>query len=328
MIHLVTGCAGFIGSHLCEKLLENGDTLIGVDNLDPFYDPAMKRENLRLIERAAPVTGRWQWVHGDITDPATYAAIRGQLAGRRVDSVVHLGAKAGVRPSIEDPVGYQKSNVEGTQYLLEFARAEGIGQFIFASSSSVYGVNPKRPWSEADQDLQPISPYASTKLSGEFLGHVYSRIFGMRFLALRFFTVYGPRQRPDLAIRKFMERIWRGESVPVFGDGTTSRDYTCVEDTVDGIIRAISYTDSMFEIFNLGNDHPVSLARMIETLERTIGKKAHIERLGDQLGDVPHTLADIRKARTRLGYTPSISFEEGINRMWADMADSIESVES
>jgi len=328
MVHIITGCAGFIGSHLCERLLAEGEQLIGVDNLDPFYDVALKRENLKQVEGAArrgSTTGsgeNWKFLEGDITDAETYERLRKWIehSGKPL-SVIHLAARAGVRPSIMDPVGYQKTNVEGTQYLLEFAREQGIESFIFASSSSVYGVNPKRPWSEADHDLQPISPYASTKLSGEFLGHVYSKIFGIRFIALRFFTVYGPRQRPDLAIRKFMTRIEREESIPVFGDGSTSRDYTYVEDTVEGIIGAMKFRESPFEIFNLGNDHSVSLNRMIETLEKVIGKSARRNRRANQLGDVPHTLADIGKSREKLNYRPTVAFEEGIRRMWESRKD-------
>lgn len=323
MIHLVTGCAGFIGSHLCEALLGRGDRVVGVDNLDPFYDLSLKHWNLERIARAASDTDSWQWLEGDIADAGTFDKLGDLLGGQEVGCIVHLAAKAGVRPSIADPLGYQRANVEGTQRLLEFTRQAGVPQFVFASSSSVYGTNPKRPWSEADQDLQPISPYASTKLSGEFLGHVYSRIFGIRFVALRFFTVYGPGQRPDLAIRKFMERIARGESIPVFGDGTTSRDYTYIEDTVDGILRATAYRDTEFDIFNLGNDQPVSLAEMIATLEKVIGKTARIERLGDQPGDVPHTLADVSKSRAKLGYEPKTAFDEGVRKMWESMRGQI-----
>ena len=315
MTILVTGCAGFIGSHLCERLLREGHRVVGIDNLDPFYAGNLKRENLDAVE-AAGAESQWDWVEGDITDPVTYTKAEFLLGGSP-EAMIHLAAKAGVRPSIADPVGYQKANVEGTQYMLEFARKHAVRQFLFASSSSVYGINPKRPWSESDPELQPISPYASTKLSCEFLGHVYSKLFGIRFLALRFFTVYGPRQRPDLAIRKFMEKIENGETIPVFGDGSTSRDYTYVEDTVDGILRALAYEQSDFEVFNFGNDAPVSLSEMIATLEEVMGKKAQIDRQGDQPGDVPHTLADISKGRELLGYAPETAFGEGVAKMYA-----------
>lgn len=311
---LLTGAAGFIGSHLGERLLGEGHRVTGLDNFDPFYDRALKEENLAAVR--AVETGSFSLVEGEITEGSIYEKIEGTP-----EAIIHLAAKAGVRPSIADPVGYQKANVEGTQCLLEYAREKAIKTFLFASSSSVYGVNPKRPWSEDDHDLQPISPYASTKLSGELLGHVYSKLFGIRFIGLRFFTVYGPRQRPDLAIRKFMTKIANGESIPVFGDGTTSRDYTYVADTVDGILRALAYTGSDYEIFNLGNDMPISLAQMIETIEKVVGKPAVIDRQGNQLGDVPHTLADISKTRELLGYDPRTSFEEGIRKMWEEAGD-------
>lgn len=308
---LLTGVAGFIGSHLGERLLAEGHRVTGLDNFDPFYDVGLKRGNLEGVRAVNPE--HFHFIQGDITDGSVYDQIEGEP-----EAIIHLAAKAGVRPSIADPVGYQKANVEGTQCLLEYAREKGINTFVFASSSSVYGINPKRPWTEDDHDLQPISPYASTKLSGELLGHVYSKLFDIRFIGLRFFTVYGPRQRPDLAIRKFMTKIARGETIPVFGDGTTSRDYTYVEDTVDGILRALEYTDSPYEIFNLGNDMPISLAQMIETIENVVGKPAVIDRQGNQLGDVPHTLADLTKTREKLGYDPQTGFEEGIRKMWEE----------
>ncbi len=233
------------------------------------------------------------------------------------DVIVHLAAKAGVRPSIENPVLYQDVNVRGTQNMLEFARNRGIKQFVFASSSSVYGVNENVPWRE-DEKLQPISPYASTKLSGEMLGHVYSHLYGIRFLALRFFTVYGPAQRPDLAIHKFFKSISNSEPIPVFGDGTTSRDYTFVEDTVQGIIAAINYEGSMFEIVNLGNHRTVTLAGLIEAIENACGKEAVINRMPEQPGDVPRTYADIAKARELFNYEPHTALEQGLEefKVW------------
>ncbi|MFK7920326.1 MAG: GDP-mannose 4,6-dehydratase, partial [Bacteroidia bacterium] len=232
------------------------------------------------------------------------------------DAIIHLAAQAGVRPSIKAPVVCQEINVNGTQNMLEFARSRGIKQFVFASSSSVYGINPRVPWAESDHVLQPISPYASSKVCGELMGHVYTHLYGIRFLALRFFTVYGPRQRPDLAIHKFAKKMIAGEEIPVYGDGSTRRDYTFVADTVKGIVAALDYEDSMYEIINLGNHKTVSLAEMIETLEKVLGVKANINRQPEQPGDVPQTYADISKAKELLGYQPQTSFEEGIKSFY------------
>lgn len=276
---LLTGCAGFIGSHVLDRLLADGHAVVGVDNFDPFYPRSLKAANLAAhmnddlgganVESCEPSSrelrrsrsakvadnppdlpafppsnlptskGSFELVEADLADETTYTKLKFLTGNEPFDAIIHLAAKAGVRPSIEDPVGYQRANVIATQNLLEFAREEGIRQFIFASSSSVYGVNPRVPWREDDHVLQPISPYASTKVSGELLGHVYSHLHGIRFLALRFFTVFGPRQRPDLAINKFVRLIEAGEPIPVFGDGSTRRDYTYVGDVVDGIVAAV-----------------------------------------------------------------------------------------
>ena len=313
---LLTGAAGFIGSHTAEALLAAGHSVVGLDNLDPFYDPELKVQNLKIVsDLARRIGGSWSFLEADLNEPGLGGRImNASKAG--IDGVVHLAAKGGVRASILDPYGFQMANVNGTQALLEFARGQGISPFVFASSSSVYGINPKRPWSVEDPDLRPISPYASTKLSCELLGHVYSHLYPIRFIGLRFFTVYGPRQRPDLAIRKFMTRIEWGESIPVFGDGSTSRDYTYVDDVVQGILAALHYEGAAFDLFNLGNDSPVSLNAMIETIERVVGKAAILDRQGEQAGDVPHTLADISKTRELLGYNPQTTFEEGIRKMW------------
>ena len=243
----------------------------------------------------------------------TYQKIDFMNEGRPFDAIIHLAAKAGVRPSIEDPLGYQRANVIATQNLLEFAKKHSIQQFVFASSSSVYGVNPNVPWRENDLVLQPISPYASTKVSCELMGHVYSRLFGIRFLGLRFFTVYGPRQRPDLAINKFVRLINEGKPIPVFGDGTTRRDYTYIDDIISGIIGALHYYKSDYEIFNLGNDQTVTLSELIETIESAMDQKATIDRQPEQPGDVPQTWADISKARNILGYNPCTRIQEGIS---------------
>ncbi|MGB0290242.1 MAG: GDP-mannose 4,6-dehydratase [Opitutales bacterium] len=310
---ILTGCAGFIGSHTCERLLADGHSVVGVDNFDPFYARALKSANLDAIAPQSESSDTpFELIEGDLSDPTTFQKIKFQLGANKADAIIHLAAKAGVRPSIQDPVGYQQANVIATQNLLEFARKEGIQQFIFASSSSVYGVNPRVPWREDDAVLQPISPYASTKVSGELMGHVYSKLFGIRFLALRFFTVYGPRQRPDLAINKFVRRIEAGEPIPVFGDGSTRRDYTYVEDTVGGILAALNYRNSDYEVINLGNDQTITLAEMIATIEMVVGKEACIDRQPEQPGDVPQTWADISKARELLGYHPKTKFSDGV----------------
>jgi UDP-glucuronate 4-epimerase len=254
----------------------------------------------------------------DLRDRIALAELPGEY-----DAIIHLAAKAGVRPSINDPVEYQQVNVEGTQNLLEFARARRIRQFVFGSSSSVYGVSPNVPWTEADSVLQPISPYASSKVSGELLGHVYAHLFGIRFLALRFFTVYGPRQRPDLAIHKFSRRILAGEPIPVYGDGSTRRDYTYVDDIVAGVIAALHYDASEYEVINLGNNHTVSLSELIAALETALGRKADVKRMEEQPGDVRQTWANTEKAGRLLGYHPATRLEDGLRRFaeWLAQAD-------
>ncbi|MFL2834792.1 MAG: GDP-mannose 4,6-dehydratase [Coraliomargaritaceae bacterium] len=304
---LLTGCAGFIGSHTLEKLISDGHRIVGVDNFDPFYSRTVKNQNLANISSA-----NFELIEGDLADLETYSKINFINGENSFDAIIHLAAKAGVRPSIEDPLGYQRANVIATQNLLEFAKEHSIKQFVFASSSSVYGVNPNVPWKEDGAVLKPISPYASTKVSCELMGHVYSELFGIRFLGLRFFTVYGPRQRPDLAINKFMNLIRDGKPIPVFGDGSTRRDYTYIDDIVSGIMGALHYDLSNYEIFNLGNDQTVTLSGMIETIESVIRKKAIIDRQPEQPGDVPQTWADIRKARDLLNFNPKTSFQEGI----------------
>lgn len=302
---LVTGGAGFIASHVVERLLADGHRVDVVDNFDPFYAPAIKEANLAAV-RSHP---DFQLHRIDVRDPAALAALPAD-AGR--DAIIHLAAKAGVRPSIDDPLAYQQSNVEGTQHLLEFARARGIRQFVFGSSSSVYGVNPRVPWREDDAVLQPISPYASTKVSGELLGHVYAHLFGIRFIALRFFTVYGPRQRPDLAIHKFARLLLAGQPLPCFGDGSTRRDYTYVDDVVRGVLAALHYTATGYEVINLGNNCTVSLRELIAALEVAFDRTAVLERLPEQPGDVPQTWADIGKAARLLGYRPATPLAEGL----------------
>jgi UDP-glucuronate 4-epimerase len=306
---LLTGCAGFIGSHTLEKLLKDNHKVIGVDNFDPFYSREIKNQNLSNIS-----SENFELIEADLADLETYKKIDFLNKGDSFDAIIHLAAKAGVRPSIEDPLGYQRANVIATQNLLEYAKKHSIKQFVFASSSSVYGVNPNVPWKEDDLVLQPISPYASTKVSCELMGHVYSQLFGIRFLGLRFFTVYGPRQRPDLAINKFAHLINEGKPIPVFGDGSTRRDYTYIDDIVNGILGALNYSQSNYEIFNLGNDQTVTLNELVETIELKLKKKAIIDKQPDQPGDVPQTWADINKAKGLLGYMPKTSFLKGIEK--------------
>jgi UDP-glucuronate 4-epimerase len=303
---VVTGGAGFIGSHLVDTLLRDGHEVTVLDNFEPFYPRALKERNIQP-HASHP---RWRLIECSISDGDRLRAVWPE----RVDAVVHLAAKAGVRPSIADPLAYQDVNVRGTHNLLELARAQGIRQFVFASSSSVYGVNPRVPWSEDDAVLRPISPYASTKVSGELLGHVYSHLFDIRFVALRFFTVYGPRQRPDLAIQKFAQLMLDGEPIPVYGDGSTRRDYTYVADIVAGVRAAIDYTGSMFEVINLGNNQTVTLTEMIAALESALALPARIHRLPEQPGDVPQTWANIDKAQRLLGYRPATPFRDGVTR--------------
>ena len=310
---LVTGGAGFIGSHLVDSLLADGWRVTIFDNFDPFYDRSIKEGNIRRHE-ANPA---FSLVQGDLRDAKAVNALEPSAGTAPYDVIVHLAARAGVRPSIEDPVGYQDVNVTGTKLLLELARRIGTQQFVFASSSSVYGVNPRVPWREEDHVLQPISPYASTKVSGELLGHVYSHLYGMRFIALRFFTVYGPRQRPDLAIHKFAKLMRAGRTIPVFGDGGTSRDYTFIEDVISGVRAAMDYTGTQYEVINLGNTHTVTLSEMIAGLERALGVSARIERHPEQPGDVPQTWANVDKARALLGYNPSTPYRDGVTRFAA-----------
>ena len=299
MNFLVTGGAGFIGSHVCERLLRDGHSVCAFDDLNDFYAPALKQANLRSLQSLAlPFT----FVHGDLTDGA---AVEDVFASAQFDQVIHLAARAGVRPSLQQPALYQRVNVEGTVNLLEAARARNVRKVTIASSSSVYGVNAKVPFSEADPIFSAISPYAASKLACEALGHTYHHVYGMDIAMLRFFTVYGPRQRPDLAIHKFASLISAGKSIPVFGDGSTARDYTYVTDTVDGIL-ACTRQEFGFDIFNLGESQTVRLDCLISLLEKALGKIANIDRQPPQPGDVPITYADISKARAKLGYHPTV----------------------
>ncbi|MDT7689147.1 MAG: UDP-glucuronate 4-epimerase [Acidobacteriota bacterium] len=305
---LVTGGAGFIGSHLVERLLGEGAWRVSVvDDFNDFYDPALKRRNVAPYVRRADFT-----LHeADIRDRAALEAI---FKESEFDCVVHLAARAGVRPSLAEPVLYVETNINGTLNLLELARAYGIRQFVFGSSSSVYGVNEKVPFAEEDPVTRPISPYAATKAAGELLCHTYSHLFGVRCVCLRFFTVYGARQRPDLAIHKFARLISEGQPIPVFGDGTTRRDYTFVEDIIAGVRAAMDYRESPYEVINLGESRTVSLSELIGLLEKELSRDAIINPQPLQPGDVPQTFADISKARRLLGYDPQTPIEEGIRR--------------
>ncbi len=308
---LITGGAGFIGSHLIDFLMANNEySITCVDNFDNFYDPELKRKNIE----SHISNPDFKLVEADITDKNL-----SEKLDERYNIVVHLAAKAGVRPSIKDPVLYQHVNVVGLQNILEIAKQKSVKQFVFGSSSSVYGINPNIPWKESDKDLMPVSPYASSKIAGEWLGKTYSQLYGMRFVALRFFTVYGPRQRPDLAINNFTHKILNGEPINFFGNGDTVRDYTFVKDTVAGIVSAMLYEKSNFEIINLGNNKPVTLSELVSSLEKILGKKAILNKLPEQQGDVPVTYADISKAQQLLKYYPATKLQDGLKQFvsWA-----------
>jgi UDP-glucuronate 4-epimerase len=303
---LITGGAGFIGSHLAERLLAAGHSLLIIDDLNDFYAPEMKEQNLAAIRQK----GHFVFHGADIRCVERMLEIVQQA---RPQAIVHLAARAGVRPSLEQPLLYEEVNVRGTMALLEAARIAEVRKFVFASSSSIYGLANQAPFRENDHDVMPISPYAATKIAGEKLCYTYSYLYGISVVCLRFFTVYGPRQRPDLAIRKFTEMIDCGLPIPVFGDGSTGRDYTYVDDIVNGIVAALHYSCS-FDVFNLGNSHPIGLSRMISAIESALGIKAVLRHLPEQPGDVPLTYADITKAARLLNYHPVISFEEGVER--------------
>lgn len=315
---LITGGAGFIGSHLVDYLLgadfPSRVRVTVVDNLNDFYDPAIKRANV------APSLARdnFELIEADITDAR---AMDDLFAGGRFDIVVHLAARAGVRPSLVDPLAYEATNVRGTYALLEAARRHEVPQFIFGSSSSVYGVNAKVPFSEDDSTSQPISPYAATKIAGEAACHAYSHLYGMRIVCLRFFTVYGARQRPDLAIHKFARLIDAGRPIPIYGDGQTRRDYTYIDDIISGVVAAMHYEQSQFEVINLGESETVELRRLVEVIEQAMGKRAVLDHQPAQPGDVPITYANIDKARRLLGYDPQTKIETGIEKFIAWFRD-------
>ena len=305
MNFLITGGAGFIGSHVCERLLSEGHKVWAFDALTASYDPQLKRRNLREIQA---VGKPFEHIQGDITDRLALDEIFSSI---KFDQVIHLAGEVGVRPSLAQPALYQRVNVEGTVNVLEAARLNGTKKIIVASSASVYGVNSKSPFSESDPIFSAISPYAASKLACESLGHVWHHIYDMDVAMLRFFTAYGPRQRPELVIYKFAKLICAGKPIPVYGDGSVVRDYTFIGDTVDGIV-ACTKKELGFEIINIGESEPISLSRLVESLEKALGKKAIIDHLPLQPGDMPMTFADISKAREKIGYNPKVRFEQGI----------------
>jgi UDP-glucuronate 4-epimerase len=305
---LITGAAGFIGSHLSERLLACGWDVVGVDNFDDFYDPKIKRENINTC-LANP---GFHLVEADIRDDVTMD----EVVNDDVDIIVHLAAKAGVRPSIAQPLLYADVNINGTMVLLEAAKKHKIDKFVFASSSSVYGNNKKIPFSEEDNVDFPISPYAATKKAGELLCHTYHHLCGMSITCLRYFTVYGPRQRPDLAIHKFAKLIEQGKAIPVYGDGSMMRDFTYIDDIIDGTVAAMEKCDG-FNIYNLGESQPITVNDLIAEIEKALGKKAVREYLPLQPGDVERTYADVSKAAKDLGYEPSTPIQDGLKKFTA-----------
>jgi UDP-glucuronate 4-epimerase len=302
---LVTGGAGFIGSHLVEKLLPDAHDVAILDDFNDFYDPDIKRENIAVVSRDVPVH------QVDLRDSA---AVRSLFRKEKFEVIAHLAARAGVRPSIQYPQLYYDTNVLGTLHLLEAARVTGVDRFVFASSSSVYGISKTVPFSEDLHLTQTISPYAASKIAAEFLCSTYSHLYQLRVVALRYFTVYGPRQRPDLAIHQFTKRIHAGQPIDQFGNGTTRRDYTYIDDIIQGTLAALKYEGPRFDVFNLGENETIQLKDLIAAIENALGTKAQINRLPEQPGDVPLTCADISKARRLLGYDPKTSFAEGLPR--------------
>lgn len=300
---LVTGGAGFIGSHVCSHLLLQGHEVTIIDDFNDFYNPEIKRANIKSLGGGVSLH------EGDIRDRDF---VKGALSQGGFDAIIHIAARAGVRPSLLNPQLYIETNITGTHNLLAEAHQNGIGRFLFASSSSVYGLAKQVPFSEDLALPQTLSPYAATKIAGEHLCGNYAHLYGMNVVCLRFFTVYGPGQRPDLAIHKFTDSIYRGKSIPQFGDGTTRRDYTYVDDIVQGVLGALRYEGPKFDIFNLGENQTTTLSELILEIEKALGKKAIIERLPEQQGDMPLTAADITKARSLLGYNPQTKIREGI----------------
>jgi UDP-glucuronate 4-epimerase len=302
---LVTGGAGFIGSHLVEELLAAGHQVAILDDFNDFYDPQIKHANIAGVAKDVTM------FHVDLRDGSS---VRNLFHREKFETVAHLAARAGVRPSIQQPQLYYDTNVSGTLHLLDAASVTAVERFIFASSSSVYGISKKVPFSEDQHLTQTLSPYAATKIAAEFLCSTYAHLYQMRVVALRYFTVYGPRQRPDLAIHQFTRRIYAGQPIEQFGDGTTRRDYTYIDDVIQGTMAALKYDGPLFDIFNLGESDIIQLKDLVEAIENALGKKAKIKRLPDQPGDMPLTCADISKARKLLGYNPTTRFSDGLPR--------------
>ena len=315
MTVFITGVAGFIGSHVAESLLRRGEAVVGLDNFDPFYARAVKERNLAALS-AFP---GFRFVEGDIRDPA---AVERWGAEGNPDVLIHLAAKAGVRPSVMDPAGYADVNVVGTTRVLSFARDRGVSRVLFASSSSVYGGNEKVPFAEDDPVDCPVSPYAATKRAGELLCHAFAHLYGMNIASLRFFTVYGPRQRPEMAIHKFTRRIFEGKEIGLFGDGTTRRDYTYIDDIVGGVLGALSAPPG-YRIYNLGESATISLADLVSVIEKATGLRAKRTFLPLQPGDVPVTYADISRARGEIGYDPKIPVAAGVEKFVAWFREDI-----
>jgi UDP-glucuronate 4-epimerase len=303
---LVTGGAGFIGSHVTRRLLKQGDRVTILDDFNDFYDPARKRANVAALQ----TDGHMELVEGDIRDQPLVDRL---FADRGFDAVIHLAARAGVRPSLAEPVLYEEVNCVATIHLLEAARQHGPDNFVFGSSSSVYGANRKVPFSEEDEVNQPISPYATTKRTGELLGYNYHHLYGLRVSCLRFFTVYGPAQRPEMAIHKFTDLLARGRPVPLFGNGESRRDYTYIDDIVDGVVAALDLAPR-FEIINLGGAETTRLADLVQWISEELEVEPRIDYLPDQPGDVPITHADVGKAGRLLGYSPKVSIRDGLGR--------------
>jgi len=313
---LVTGVAGFIGSYLVEQLLCKGEVVIGLDNISDFYDVALKNYNLKLINENSHAEKNFTFIRGDITEISLLQILFNEYD---IDNVIHLAAMAGVRPSIENAPYYQKVNIEGTQNLLECCKEHDVKKFIFASSSSVYGNNEKVPFSEDDPVDKPISPYAATKKAGELLCHTYHYLYDMDIACLRFFTVYGPRQRPDLAIHKFSQYIINKKAIPFFGDGTTSRDYTYIDDIIDGVMKAFAWlkkNEGVFEIINLGNNEPVTLEELVKEIAENFEYEMLIDKQPIPKGDVQRTYADISKAKKLLNYNPKTNLKNGLKKFY------------
>src|SRR6266705_3557560 len=302
---LVTGGAGFIESHVAEKLLASGHEVVILDDFNDFYNPQTKHANIAGLARDVTV------YHVDLRDSES---VRNLFHREKVDAIAHLAARAGVRPSIQQPRLYYDTNVTGTLHLLEAARVTGVERFVFASSSSVYGASKTIPFSEDEHLSQTFSPYAATKVAGEFLCSTYSHLYNLRVVALRYFTVYGPRQRPDLAIHQFTRRIYAGQPIDQFGNGSTRRDYTYIDDVIQGTMAALQYEGPLFDVFNFGESETIQLKDLIVAIENALGKKAKINELPEQPGDMTLTCADISKARKLLGYKPTTRLNEGLPR--------------